>query len=467
MTEFVSDAPVASAAQSNNQRTPSAAEGKRRSNRNRKNNQVDGAMSDGALVNSTSSTQKNHRQRQSLAIGAAGQQKPLQHNLHMGNGNSAKQRPVSYAGIHMLATPARERAYAGPTFQASPDASALPMPKFSKSMPNGGRPSSLSSKLAGEKTPEAEQSSPEADIVKPTAPLDEGHKSPLDLFFQADKAEKEKARASSQSSLSPEFARTMPRNPFQQSGRSIFLSELDGDNGMPSPRTVPPNNHRPPYAERAISSPGIPTRHQEFDQERRDSTKALKDMLFQTANGSNTNTPQNQSRTHSGQHTPDGIFGSPSPGLGFNSGPTTPRQPSEQQQQNHYSLHYGNRNLSPLFKAARNDSSPRPISGLRQEVASDTSSNADSAVAVADANSPNTFARNYLNQTARTAGPAELPPFAYNNNHPASLNDPAMQDGAAEQNADPNNNNPRTGGSRDIRSMEDDLRRMLKLNVLG
>ncbi|EME81867.1 uncharacterized protein MYCFIDRAFT_78705 [Pseudocercospora fijiensis CIRAD86] len=439
MTEFASDAPIASAAQSNNQRTPSAAEGKRRSNRNRNRNQVDGAMSDGALVNSTSSPQKTHRQRRSVAIAAAGQQKSLQQNPYMGNGNSAKQRPVSYAGNQMLATPAKERAYAGPTFQASPAASALPMPKFSRSVPNGGRPSSLSAKLAGEKTPEAEQSSPEADIVKPTAPPDEGHKSPLDLFFQADKAEREQARALSQPSLSPEFAKrpaTMPRNPFQQSGRSIFLSELDGDNAMPSPRTVPPNTSRPPYAERAISSPGIPARHQEFDQERRDSTKALKDMLFQTANGSNTSTPQNQSRTNSGQHTPDGVFGSPSPGLQPSCGPSTPRPASEQQQQqNHYSLHYGNRNLSPLFKAARSDSSTRPTSGLRQEVPSDTSSNADSVVAVGDPNSPNTFARNYLNQTARTAGPAELPPFPYNN-HSASFNTPAMQRGGTEQNAD-------------------------------
>ncbi|KAI5365068.1 hypothetical protein Slin15195_G046050 [Septoria linicola] len=457
--------------------TPS--QGQKRNNRNRKNyqqNQFDGAMSDGAIMNpATSPRPRKQNQRQSVAT-APGQQ---QHD-NMGQGNAPRARPISYAGGRVPATPAKEQAYAGPTFQASPAASALPMPKFSKSVPNAAMRGSLSARLAAEKKSDGEQSSPETDAPAPVPPPRETMNSPLDLFFQADR--EEKARSASQT-LSPQAAyrpqppATEPRNPFAQTGRSIFLNELNGDSDLPSPRTVPHTDQRPHMGHRAVSSPGVPQRNMNTtDAGRRTETQNLKDMLFSAA-ARPSNQPNNQSRTPSGSSSPNGNFHSPSPfnrpvsgsGARPHSGPSTPQPTYEQQQHDNYSLHYGNRNLSPLFKASRSETPQRP-SSLRQEVASDTSSNADSGVAVGDPYSPNTFARNYLNQTAHTSGPVEMPHLAFNH-HPSNFQGyPAgpppsvnAQQGHPQQGASMTSSAPHGNESRDMSAESAELRRMLKI----
>ena len=221
--------------------------------------QADGTVSD-SVTNPVASpgAKRQSKQRQSVTTGvpAAAQQGA------MGKANGAKARPVSLGGPMLPMTPAKEQAYAGPTFHASPAPSSLPVPKFfSRSVPNVAAP--LQARMEGEKTPEKEQSSPEADIVSPAAPRDvprEAVHSPLDMFFKADKEEKQRIYSNG-NMLSPEMAArrpapaTEPRNPFQQTRKSIFLHELDGnDGGMPSPKTVP-SGERPPPLERAHSSP--------------------------------------------------------------------------------------------------------------------------------------------------------------------------------------------------------------------
>ena len=474
---YMSDSPAPTAPgaqQGRQQTTPSQP---KRNNRNRKNNQqqqTDGAVSDGALINPAASPRhRNNSNKQRQRSAAQGRQQ----QDNMGQGNTQKGRPISYAGGRVPATPAKEQAYAGPTFQASPAASALPMPKFSKSVPNAAVRGSLSARLAAEKTSDGEQSSPEADVVAPVPAPKELFNSPLDLFFKADR--EEKARSASQSEAQrPQPPSTEPPNSFAQAGRSAFFDELDRDSAMPSPRTVPPNNGRPPLSHRTVSSPGIAQQQADIgEQERQAKTQNLKDMLFSAAIRPS-NQPSTQSRTPSGSNTPNNNFHSPSP---FNqpghfsqsrssSGPSTPQPHYDQQQQDNYSLHYGNRNLSPLFKASRNDTPQRP-SSLRQEMASDTSSNADSAVGLGDPYSPNTFARNYLNHTARTAGPVEMPQLPFNN-HPAAFRGPTIgsstqpvnaQHGVPEQAADTNSSAPRGNELRDMSAESAELRRMLKI----
>lgn len=416
----------------------------------------------------------------------------------MGRSNGQKARPVSMGGQMLPATPAKEQAYAGPTFHASPAPSSLPVPKFfSRSVPNVADKPSLQSRLEAEKKEaKQEESSPEPDVVAPV-PREAVH-SPLDLFFNADKEEKQKSRIGGNLLLSPEMAArqvpaTEPRNPFQQSGKSIFLRELDGsDDNMPSPRTVPPGS-RPALVERARSSPGMVPQSPKDDEEREAYTRSLKDLLFNNVNSTsprNVTPPQHQQRAQSDAQS----FRTPSPFNRPASQGTVPATPTEQQQPNHYALHYGNRNLSPMFKAARNDTPPRP-SGLRQELPNGQ----HTAPPVQQHQpprqmpqfDPNSFSRGYLDQHIRSSHNGPLPqlPFmngsggAPGNASSASLSGPsgpgfgasassgsyaqqgvqaggAVPPGAPVSDASPGAN----GGSRDIRSMEDDLRRMLKLN---
>ncbi|KAK5119934.1 hypothetical protein LTR85_007010 [Meristemomyces frigidus] len=449
----------------------------KRNQRNRRNHtqslpQTDGTVSD-SVTNPTASplSKKQPKQRQSVATAAPHQ------NSNMGKMNGQKPRPVSLGGPMLPtipATPAKEQAYAGPTFQASPAPSSLPVPKFfSRSVPNAGGQPSLQARMEGEKTPEKQESSPEPDVVEPVSR--DAQQSPLDLLFHADKAEKRQSRSGS-NMLSPEMATrrlpaTEPRNPFQQGGRSIFLRELDGESEeMPSPRTVPPT--RPGPVERAHSSPGIRPQSPKDEVQREAYTRSLKDLLFNNVNGAaqqNATPPQPQQRAQSDAQT----FNTPSPFHRPASGPSTPAPSTEQQ--NHYALHYGNRNLSPLFKAARNETPTRP-SGLRQELPN------GNPAPVSDTQpprqmpqiDPNSFSRSYLDQHIRASQPAPLPQFAFTNGvsgHSPSSSFSGPPHSAVQQGVPAgypgSTNSPRTSAPRDIRSMEDDLRRMLKLNVLS
>lgn len=439
-----------------NQRTPSAAQGQqKRNSRNRKttnNHMTDGTVSDGALVNPAVASQ-THRTTQSVAMGAG------QQSLGVGRTSAQKSRPVSVGGNLISNTPLVEQAYAGSTFQASPAASALPKPKFfSKSVPNiSGQPSSQG-RLAGEKTPEEQFSSPESDRVSPV-PLHQTQ-SPLDLFFKADRAEKERTQSGSHF-YSPELSArpqpaTAPRNPFQRSNRSALLRELDGDDSdLPSPRTVPTKS-RPQIAERSHSSPGVPA-WPTSDADRQACTNSLKNLLFDTSAAS---PAAMGARKDSHSFTPAAgtAFGGSSPFQQRTpSGPITPQGQTEQ----NMNYHYGNRNLSPLFKAARE--TPARPSSLRQEMAPNGDTPHNPHPKSGETNNK-IFARSYLNEQIRAAAPAEMPQFRpppYRDTHSSSTGPVPIP----VQQGFTSSTTPRTGGPRDILTMEDDLRRMLKLNV--
>ena len=484
---------VGSTSESKNQNAPSTTQNNDQSKRNprhRKNHSqslppTDGTVSD-SMANKVASprSKKGPKPRQqSAAVGAIPSQ----------NGNTAQQnghkpRHASVGGSMLPATPFKEQAYAGPTFQASPAPSSLPVPKFfSKSVPNVAAHQSLEARMAGEKTPEQEHSSPESDPVSQTRATQQ---TPLDMFFKADKAEKEEKRRSG-SMLSPEMAARQispanSRTSWQQSGKSSFLRELDSDNEpMLSPKTVP-QNQRPPLTHRASSSPGLKAADADSESEKEAYTQNLKDLLFNNINSpprQRLMPPHNQQRAHSNPRDTENMFHTPSPFQRSTSGPSTPT-PSEQQ--NHYSLHYGNRNLSPLFKAARGETPARP-SGLRQqELASDLSPTTNYHPNVPPESQqppqiePNSFSRNYLDHQIQTNRPATLPQLPYSNgnapnsnmNYTRPVSDSASQRGVVQPgdsgSGSGSSASPRTGGaSHDIRTMEDDLRRMLNLNVLS
>jgi hypothetical protein len=208
---------------------------------------------------------------------------------------------------------------------------------------------------------------------------------------------------------------------------------------------------------------------QDSDDQRETYTKSLKDLLFNVDVTPPKTAPQlGPPRANSNPRNGGSPFETPSPFQRSTSGPSTPTPSAEQQ--NHYLLHYGNRNLSPLFKAARNDTPPSRPSGLRQqELASDLSPTAGRQPQLPQID-PDSFSRTYLDQTIRASQPATLPSIPLSNStNSANL---SSSHSASQRGIPANGSSPRTGSvsgsaSQDIRTMEDDLKRMLKINVLS
>ncbi|KAM0719023.1 hypothetical protein Q7P37_004928 [Cladosporium fusiforme] len=463
--------------QGKNQRTPSATQGKRNNRNNpRKNNtHVDGAVSDSVA------TVNPHTKKQ----GRPGQG-AYPHNNQNGEFHGQKMRPVSVGGPMLPGTPAKERAYAQSTFQASPAASSLPVPKFfgSKSVPNAHAPSSLQARMDGEKTPEQpEDSSPEPDVVSP-AKLPHGrNETPLDVFFMADKAEKERKNTPT-NGFSPELEvrpppASEPRNPSQFNQQSPFNRPTNDSRGsMVSPKTVP-QGQRPPSFARAHSSPGNGVNtlnHSTGSNEV--STQALKDLLFNNINKQSSTPPQTQHRVPSNPIAAEHCSETPSPTQ--QRAAVAPTTPTPAKNTNQYSLHYGNRNLSPMFQAARAETPPRP-SNLRQQMDQSGQQNGFpqyNQQLFSNQADPNSFSRSYLDNQIRASIPNQPPPGLISNDRtnsnnmttaPTHFSGPPASSSPQYGMPIPNTTtgNPRNDGSRDVKGMEDDLRRMLKLDVLG
>jgi len=121
-----------------------------------------------------------------------------------------------------------------------------------------------------------------------------------------------------------------------------------------------------------------------------------------------------------------------------------------------------------MFKAARGDTPTRP-STLRQN-SSVSDSPASNNFQYGPPIDPQAFSRNFLDEHIRASQPPPLPPMPGMNgvhnrqNHPSAFSPRHSAQGQG------NDASPRTAsnnGGRDLRAMEDDLRRMLKVNVLG
>ncbi|KAF2106772.1 hypothetical protein BDV96DRAFT_617168 [Lophiotrema nucula] len=325
------------------------------------------------------------------------------------------------------ATPAKTQgAYAGPTFHASPAPSALPIPKFlSRSVPAKPQP--------GPPTPPAEDSdstgSPTPSPSRASIPVPPRHEnSPLDALFQADR--QEKARRVVGSPVSVAFAKSPAqpstnirpshtKHPSQNSLNAMFPIELDTESrpSLASPPTASPGSHRAvtaPSRVPQVQNPAPVNNEAKAMQE-------LLDRLAQSAKKPTSATPPRTgdrvpSEPSSRHHTPSPFYDG-KVAHRSTSGPTTPA-PSNQESSDFF---YGNRNLSPLFKAAKNDSTKRN-SGLRTEIT------ADSPILPHDGFAPvnapanmdsNAMARSFLENSAAPMGPrrgstthiASIPPF--------------------------------------------------------
>lgn len=407
-------------------------------------------------------------------------------------------------------TPAKSTAYAGSAFQSSPAPSALPMPKFfSKSMPSGATQPTLQSRLDAEpeKTPTPSPPSVEATpaVPNPLPHLD----SPLDIFFKADR--EEKARRSS-ALLSPSQKRDHPppdrpnhsRHLSNGSGKGLFMMELDGHAVRDSDRTPPPAKRHPiPKPEgmataRSVTAPSaVPQSSTTPNPDRDAVTKSLKDLIFslppQPTQPWTTPGPEDR-----GPHlqTPSPFY-RPESEHRSRSGPTTPQPQGHGSSST--SLYYGNRNLSPLFKAASQPESVKRASSLRQEVpaSSPTADRGQYAPAQPTLASsiryqsnkidPNSFSRNFLQQHIHgTESMPNLPLHQQNGQArstsgvwtPASSVPPPQSRIASKPhnvvNAAPPSRVPFppsqtsvSSGHSDVKTMENDLRRLLNLNVAG
>ncbi|TKA77232.1 hypothetical protein B0A49_00773 [Cryomyces minteri] len=435
-----------------------------------------------------------------------------------------RSRPLSMSANEPGATPAKPTmAYAGPTFHASPAPSSLPVPKFfSKSVPADTPPQSLQSRLDAES--EHSGSSPISDVTPPithAVPV-ERHQSPLDIFFNADREEKAKRRSSSRL-LSPQdnpsawlpqsdtewrnsvaSLHQQPSSHYarESSGKDVFMLELDGrsaDASLTNPPLASASNEHMGTVRSKTAPPGIlQAGHDEA--QRRAASQSLKALLFSP---SQQHLAAPTHHAHESRQSSEPMSSYPTlssftyhdPMHRSASGPATPQRQSNAQAP---SLSYGNRNLSPLFHAAKTES-PERSSGLRQETRPPPTTErldflpiAPPAVSSANRLPPRKLdaaevSRNYLNAQIEAAGgtrdlplrhaASSAPPFNQGPPHPTStssthrsprqpfpLSDP-VHHGEPDHPGTPDRAS--ASSAPDVKSMEDDLRRMLKLNALG
>lgn len=420
-----------------------------------------GAMSDSNLPQSkTPKSKKPPRQKQQ------GDKTAMLTGNRQGADNSHAQRsrPASAATPNqgMMATPVKA-AYAGPTFHASPAPSSLPVPRFfSKSVP--GPDNGLQARL--EKETDKDDAS-DSDAARLAPPARDTQQSPLDMFFKADREERAKRQSSSglnvgqqsrPSSRGETPDRPLSNNPSTQ-GKDMFMMELDESESPVAKRSARP---APPRmtSERSRTAPdNVPTLDQDAARNA-EHTRSLKDLLGLDSNGS---LDHSGSPGRPGSGDSQGSPFAPRHEQRNSQGPLTPQHNAYGQPA--HDLHYGNRNLSPLFQAARQDS-PTRLSALRQEY---HPSPDQPSYQSPSHNSPSDIARAYLQQqTAGMQSHQPLFPAPYQTSvSPARSPNPPnafpsiynpVQRGV--QDGQQHHGSP---GSRDVKSMEENLRRMLKL----
>ena len=270
------------------------------------------------------------------------------------------------------ATPAKG-AYAGPAFHASPAPSSIPIPKFySKSVPSSSSQPGLQARLEAEENNDSPPMATLAPSQSDPATLLPGRQvTPLDMLFKADRAEKEKERSGSGSqtpqgkpSQSQSAVRTEPapvrvwsdiygsnQRHHQRNASGGGMFNMDMDNEKPANRNSGYTSDQ--YGNRSKTSPVQAHSAAQNKTHSKGVLNSIQDSPQRTP-------PYGQPGMPQGFHSPSPFYQPPAQSL---SGPTTPVHRGQTQES---SLHYGNKNLSPLFHAAKNGN-PKRMSGLRQE----------------------------------------------------------------------------------------------------
>jgi hypothetical protein len=379
------------------------------------------------------------------------------HNLpkadRAANHRNASPQPNLALPSQRQSTPIKQ-AYAGPTFHSSPAPSALPMPSFySKSLPSipSTKTPDIVEESEGRVAGEAKEENP------PTSQADDAGKrqsTPLDFLFEAARQARDTPRADSPASRSANLSALedspLSRSPSRrEGGEAVFPFELDG-NGSNHYSVGPP--FATPYKERitalrsSSASPSMPSPAMD-EVERKTKTEALKQLLMNaqatphpaaqaapytsdTTNPFNARAPKfhspiprfHSTRHHSGPSTPAPPFPSPGPyqyfpdQLPIAHGPRTTGSPVHRPASSHLRRQYQVQDHeSPVELSSDNNGTMPPISTARN--------------AIKHPQSPY-----HSNNTSSTA----LPRTGQNPNHKSS---------------------------RSAQQLEDDLRRVLKLDL--
>jgi hypothetical protein len=398
--------------------------------------------------------------------------------------------------------------YAGPTFHASPAASALPMPRFfSKSVPNPA--SAVPSLQERAENESAENQATQKQITPEQSPIvnrvqpaitQERTESPLDFFFSAARAEKAKQHlptpAPSTASESPIAKSAKPaektpshwasiygggrpqhqRNFSADSSKGLFMMELDGSsqNNLPisQPQAMPqgPNAPSPPASMYRAVSDGV------------NNTPFHRQSPMYSTAGFGVSTPVLPSEM---EGTPAARAGSvpvnhqSRPNPAPRSAGSTPFQTPPPSNVHSQPLHYGNRNLSPMFQAARNNS-PRNQSQLRREVGPDSPTAYANELPGsqpgprttngfhnqgATATNANAAAQKYLSDMISRASANSSPhAHGYPSTTPRGYSQGMQSHPSANKSILPPQHQQAPSDPSVARAMEDDLRRMLKIS---
>ena len=394
------------------------------------------------------------------------------------------------------ATPVRPsntpiQAYAGPTFHASPAPSSLPMPKFfSKSVPDINRKNSLKAMMEEDLSENPSEKSEESPTIMSTQRASERQvreESPLDIFFNADREEKNKRRQGSekgiassnlgtahppamnaleQSQKSPlqDHARHNSRHSIDPSVGGLFAMEMDG--------AASPNNANrqalpaPYHYNEDIPRPGSAPSHfmtasVHDEDERKAKTLALKKLLLSPPPQRPTTSPARSSAPNPDSATSASPSPSPRPRRPppsrvtsgpFAAGPANTLPSTGGQIYHHASLPFLQQSL-----IANANGSPRPrppSSNLRQEVTPSITPVRAELPALPSTPTPSRISNRYV------------PTTTAQNNHNVHLNGNTKSLASTYASAQPYNNG-NAFPTREVKSMEDDLRRILKLEILG
>lgn len=391
-------------------------------------------------------------------------------------------RPNTMTPVRASETPSK--AYAGPTFHASPAASSLPLPKFfSKSVPNVDKSTSLKSMMEQEAldTTSGSEGSPFMEDAKPLHDHRDREESPLDLFFQADREAKAKSnmealanglshnmhhspavsgvrKYDSSPCRSSSGLRHHARHHTDSSMGEMFPLEMDGtvrgnenDHSQPSKAAERVTN-----TDRSASAASEAWTEEQLQEEhRRAQTLALKKLLY---------SPRPQSPVSSS--TPLGNHGSPSPKATNRHGsPALNRSnpPARASALGSDNTNRDQRQAALLALAQKQIPSTNgftnqrpPSSSLRKEMMAPVSPGPSHTPEFPMTPTPsrvhNTHTSTYPQDRRSAPSNGSISPFG--SYSPSNLPQPRSDNA-------PNTTSPTT------KSMEDDLRRILKLDVFG
>ena len=366
------------------------------------------------------------------------------------------------APTQQFSTPSRHnvtpvKAYAGPTFHASPAPSSLPIPKFlSRSVPNVDKTLSLKNMMEQEvaDTTSESDNSPFLEKSRPTQDRQVREESPLDIFFQADRDAKAKAKAKTQSGSTVVFhdlegemkndVRHHSRHPTDGSLNGMFPLEMDG--------AATETCNRKDTDKEVTPTPKVMTEANHQDEQRKAQTLELKKLLYSPM-------PQRSGSASPYTGTPPKGLGSPSPKIIPREGaPGIVSDSTSKDQQRHAALlALAQKQISGIGTSIGSTPQRPPSSKLREEMSVPISPG------VQPPELPATPTQSRVQSVPTlTNGHTQQQQKGYTSPYSpfSSAFTPAVKSPGGYKGSPSRN-------SRDSKSMEDDLRRILKLDILG